>query len=332
MIIPRNDVLMSSAVMDKVADKENKTSLAMVAIVIGSVLVAIVAVMILSGSYNVPLGVAIFFAVVGVLLVLLFVFRFFIFHEQDRVQDEKVPNRNSLFRYIKVTRKPAESVKFDKVDYNILEFSSGQSFVVLELQFGSNDRQRAKGNEAMIKSIIHAANIYGMNHRMIIMSEAFDKSDEYHRYLKQISKIDNKVLRKYVTSIFQGIADVSKINAKTEAVYFEFISPKPIDSYSTRLFLTEINNCFGLVEKSSLRRVRSLKDSELFSWLQDYYGVDVIDSSLLSSMNNRAAEFIFPTAFHVTTVRTTEGRTRKNENVKFSMNTIGNVPEGVQKL
>lgn len=209
-----------------------------------------------------------------------YVFRFFIFREDEKMAEYKGQERDTFARYVRIRKDTEQSINVLNNKIDCFEYTNGSIFCVLQFKFGGNNTEKAKNTFMLFRQIIHIIGENGLEFRMTDMPEDFFHSEEYSNYAQHLNAIENKKLAYTLIHMADHTLQTSKKLGNTSTIYLEIIA---INNYKILDFETALSQIMISSKniKSALRGVYYLELQGLLEYMEQYYNMEVIDLSTM---------------------------------------------------
>lgn len=262
----------------------DKTSIIVQAFIIGNVLLYIV----LHHIFTVILGLStvwviivqvVLFIAVGVII-----FRFCIFHEDEKVQEYRNSNSDSFAKFMYVRKEGTHELTTLNRKVSVFEYVNGLALVVLCFRVGSNDDTVATATKKLLQKIFKVAASYGLIIRTFVIPEHIETSKEYKRHVKKMNRVSDKRLATNLKKITTQVVQTSREKCHTEVLYLMLNSQS---AFQVEEFESALRAIFSLIDgsQSCFRDVSVLDLQELLEFFRQFYTVDAIDLALMKAID-----------------------------------------------
>lgn len=232
----------------------------------------------LNTNYGIPVQI-VAMGVIGV-----YVFRFGIFKEDEKRREYKEKDSDSFARYLALRKDNVKEYDYKNEKLNIFEYVNGSVTATLEFRFGSNDNSKAKGTRDFYKDILHVISLYRFESRITIDSENFGDSEEFKRYIAEINKIEDPILRKSNMAIAEEALKLTDTYGNVDVVRISISSKGGYKLDDLQMLLKEI---FNIITSSNtaFRSIHSLSLTELMEFYREFYGISAIDLTMMKTID-----------------------------------------------
>lgn len=266
-------------------------------------------------------GLALIITLVLLFFIGYYMFRFFIFREDEKMAEYQGQERDTFARYVHIRKDTEQSVRVLNSSVDCFEYTNGSVFCVLQFKFGSNDTEKAKNTFMLFKKIIHILGENGLEFRLTDLPEDFFHSEEYSDYAEHLNAIENKNLAHTLIYMADHMLQTSRKLGNTSTIYLEIIA---INSYKVLDFETALNQIMTAVNKtaSALRGVYCLNLQGLLEYMEQYYNMEVIDLSTMKVLEYAEnGKLDFNNAADVYQVITEDDKVFRSEKGKIDLQT-----------
>ena len=228
-----------------------------------------------------PLGAAIAIHLMVAAMVLVFVFRHFIFDENAKKEEYQGQQADSFTRYMTIRKNNVQELENG---VNVFEYVDGSSLFALEFRFGSNDDEKAAGTQKFYKDFMQLVATYGFESRAIVNAENFRTSSEYYHFNDVINRNEDRNMRRIMTVMSDAIFDVSESESNVDKVTFfvhSLYSYQKADvEIMLRALISMLNSSY-----TAFRAVKFLTFKELIAFYQEFYGIAAIDLAMMKTVS-----------------------------------------------
>lgn len=234
--------------------------------------------------FNLPTKISIITTLILIIVLGIYLFRFLIFNEPEKLQEYKNQESDSFVKYVFV-RKDVEN-KLDVINHavSIFEYMNASCFCVLQLRYGSNDTNKSLATKAVLEEIFHILGLNDMTFRTITMTEKFDCSDEYTRYISILNNIKDLKLAKHLLKVANNILNITNDKNNTDTLYL-LIQTRPGGILELQTILRKIINLL-YSDTTAFRSVNFLNKVQLLEFFRQFYGLEAIDLSAMRVIQN----------------------------------------------
>lgn len=218
-------------------------------------------------------------------VIFIFIFRFFIFKEAEKLREHKGSLSDSFSKYVFFRNLDANDiVKLPRRNVPVFEFINGSHVVVLAFRFGINDNERSINTRNVFTKVYNLLGSYNLEVRETTGPEDFSDSPEAREYMQKMSNIENTKLAKDMLEIVQIAFDISDSESNVDMLYLEIKTRSNYQRYELDFILQNVFKMFEEV-KTCVRIIEPLDKKELVKYFQVFYGLEAIDLSLMKAMN-----------------------------------------------
>ena len=243
--------------------------------------------------------------VVGVIAT--YIFRFFIFKEEEKSQEFKNEDNENLGRYFDLLNATEGTIDIGYSNVPFYKFMNGQIAVCLKLRHGSTDALRRSVSRDVIHDIIDVLGKNNLSFKQLIMGENFEDSEEYKKYVAKLNDIQNKDFQKNMMLIAQHMFAISRSRSLVDCEYLVIYGKNSYQKYAMASALQEIVS----ILKTTSTVYRSYEFLDYLQYIEvcrEYYGIDVIDlSSIKANSSNMSILNQYYKAVHTLQIETTDG-------------------------
>ena len=222
------------------------------------------------------------------LVVLLPVFRKFVFKEDKLRKEHYLREQDNIARYYKIGQSASKEINIrcgNKVmSIDIVNYDDGLSLVLLQIRYGSNTDKKAINNKKAFRELYRYLGENNLEFKVIVLNEDFSTSKELHTYMKKLNKSEYKDIGMVLLNQALEYAEFSNV----ETDYILIKTRNKSQEYNLNFVLAEVYNI--LTSATSFRSVEFLKYMDIKKFAEEYYGVEVIDLSKISSVTEDIKE------------------------------------------
>lgn len=235
-------------------------------------------------SIGLPTKYGIWIQIALMIVIGIFVFRFAIFHEDEKKQEYKSKDSDSFARFMDLRKDSVREYEQGNIKLHAFEFINGNVTCTLELKFGGNDPIKAANTRKCYKDILHAIAMAGFEHRITIMSENFGDSVEFKKYIQRLNGIKDVNLRYSNMAVAEEALKQANDEGNVEVVYLSVSSRQSYKIEELNILLRDIIGIIGS-SSSAFRSVYSLNAIELMEFYRYFYGIEAIDLSMMKAID-----------------------------------------------
>lgn len=222
------------------------------------------------------------------LVVLLPIFRKFVFKEDKLRKEHYLREQDNIARYYKIGQSASKEINIrveNKVmSVDIVSYDDGLSLVLLQIRYGSNTDKKAINNKKAFRELYRYLGENNLEFKVIVLNEDFSTSKELHTYMKKLNKSEYKDIGMVLLNQALEYAEFSNV----ETDYILIKTRNKSQEYNLNFVLAEVYNI--LTSATSFRSVEFLKYMDIKKFAEEYYGVEVIDLSKISSVTEDIKE------------------------------------------
>lgn len=257
---------------------------------------------------------AVLLSFLSIFIVGYYVFRFFIFQENEKMMEYKGQEHDTFARYVKVRKDTDNSFDIMNKKIACFEYSNGSSFSVLQLKFGGNDNLRSKNSFLLFKQIVHIIGEHGLEFRTFDLAEDFFKSSEYANYTAALNRIPDKELRYNLVHITEHMLNVSFSQSNVPTIYVQLVAQNNYKQDDLEMAIKQIMILLNKT-KTAVREARFLNLKQLLEFYEQFYSMEVIDLSAMKVLEmNEEGNFDYSSVANVAELLLSNGKTLKMKN------------------
>lgn len=214
----------------------------------------------------------------------IFIFRVFIFKEDEKVREYESSDSDSFSKYLNI-RKDSE---YHKVvaghDINLYEFTNGCASCVICCKFGSNDNSKANSTAQLLNTLVGLIYTYNYEIRFVSLPEKFENSKEFKQYINSVNAVEDIRLGKALRQVADCALNVSKNKSNVDAIY---IVIKTDTTYKRGELENVVSTFFKQLDETvtSFRSVNTLDMDELLEFFRDFSTVEALDISMTKALD-----------------------------------------------
>jgi hypothetical protein len=214
----------------------------------------------------------------------IFLFRFFIFKEDEKLQEQRGEESDSFARFLYVKKDNNEEKYIKQKRVSVFEFTNGCVAATMMFKFGSNTDSVATSTRAVLEEIYSIICRYNFKFRTITGPEIFSESEEFKRHVKQINSIKNKKLSLHLRTISNASITIANNESNSDAFYLELESRIPGDKEQLEHILVEI---IKLLQENitCFRSFEFLDINGLLEFYRYFYKIEAIDLAMLKAID-----------------------------------------------
>ena len=242
----------------------------------------------LSQVFRNMLGLGIGWALL-VQLVLIFIigsgiFRFVIFDENEKVREFKGYGKDSIAPYYNIRKDVEDTIQLDeRRSVNIFEYSNGSLLACVQIRYGSNNDRKAEITRDVFESVFKLLCNYDFEFRTYTMTENFEETDEYKRYIRKLNNISDTNVSKYMLDIAETVLKESQKLSNVNVTYIQFRTRRSIQKMDMEIVVKSLIN--ELIRgRTAFRSVEFLDKQALVNFNREYYGLEVLDLSMIKAI------------------------------------------------
>lgn len=222
--------------------------------------------------------------IVAMIIIEVYVFRFAIFHEDEKKREYRDKDSDSFARYMALRKDSIHEYDFHNERMNVFEYVNGSVVSVLEFRFGANDKVKAAATRNCYREILHLIGMYGFVSRITIGSENFGDSLEFKSYIDSINRIEDPVLRISNMEIAEEALRLSEKEGNVDIIYLSISSKGGYKLDELQVLLREIFNVMR-ASNTAFRSIHSLIINELMEFFRYFYGIEAIDLTMMKTID-----------------------------------------------
>lgn len=217
------------------------------------------------------------------ILVMVFVFRFIIFKEDEKRLDFLASMQDSFSRFFKFRKDFTEEVSVDTTKINLFQFNNGTSVFCIKLKYGSNDKRKAINTRDMFTEIFKELSSSSFEFRTITETENYEDSKEYTDFLNVINDIKYKSLSGTMMQIFDGVLNIAHTESNIDCTYIYVRSLSNYLSFDIENLIKRLINIMSS-QSNSLRSIEFLNQKGFNLFTRNFYGLEALDLSMMKSI------------------------------------------------
>lgn len=209
------------------------------------------------------------------------IFRFFVVKEQDRVREYDAYENDSFARYFKVGKDVSHVI--DVRGYGpveVLEYENGTHMVALRLRYGSNDDEKVIKTKEVFTKIYRLLGKEDLEFKVVNFNENFRESSELEKYVRKVNKSEYKDLNLRILNNMLTYSEQSNVMVTTILIK----TRKKHQRYDIDITLANIMAMLPGETKCAFRSKNFLTHREYVEFAREYYGLELIDLSMVKSM------------------------------------------------
>ena len=214
----------------------------------------------------------------------IFIFRVFIFKEDEKVREYESSESDSFSKYLNIRKDSEYVTQIDNKIITIYEYTNGCAACTLCLKFGSNDNTKANNAAKAINNLVGLAGLYHYEIRIAMLPEKFENSKEFKDYIESINSVKDKRLGLALKEIASESLRVSNQMSNVDCLYIVVRA----DTAYKRVELENLIKAFfkSLNEMATcFRSVEVLGMNELLEFYRDFSTVEAIDLSMTKALD-----------------------------------------------
>lgn len=223
--------------------------------------------------------------IVQLLLNLVFgttIFRFFIFKENDRIKEYKSYNQDAFSKYFKIGKEPVMQIDVEGYGpVDVFGFTdNGMYLVALHLRYGSNNNVKDKKTKEALQEMFKVLCRANLGYTIVYSDEVFRESVEFKNYMRKINK---GVYKDNMLRIFNYALETSGRSSVTATT----ILISTLRKHQIYELNTTLANLLNLANSNfnAFRSAEFLTFNQFIEFARDYYGLEVIDLSMIKSLD-----------------------------------------------
>lgn len=285
----------------------------------------------LSTVFKSTFGISSFWAFLIVLIVVgviaVYVFRFGIFKEDDKLEEYHNEDTSDLGKFYDILNGIEEVLTIGKTEIPCYKLVTGGYRVCIKLKHGSSDAVKRINSKDFMEDVGNILGAYNLIYDQTTMGEKYENTPEYEEYIGKLNKIKNKKLQETLLRIAEYNIAVSNDTCLVDCTYLIIDCKNSYQKYNMSSAISDIIRLFN-----GLKLVYSdmlfLTHSEFIEVCKDYYGVEVIDlSTIRSVMVDRNILTNYSDLVSTVAVETVDGRIIHYDKVMEEFLKITNVKD-----
>lgn len=226
------------------------------------------------------------FLLVGILVTIggIYVFRYVIFKEEDKLEEFLNEDTDNLGKYFNllIGQETYMDVGGLKVPY--YKFNNGSFAICLKLRHGSTTVDKKYNTRNVMTKIYDILGRSKLSFKQIIKEENFQESNEYRAYIDKINNIQDEKFRGIIREIATFNFEKSKAESLVDCTYLIIKAKNAYQREQASHAILEIKQ---LLDKTPTvyRDYSLLSFEEYIELCREYFGVDVIDLTTIRTIN-----------------------------------------------
>ena len=263
--------------------KEQGTKSALTLLVIGCVFAFFFINSVLSSTFGISSfwSFLIVFSIVGTIGV--YVFRFFIFKEEDKLIEFENEDNANLGKFFELLTGNEGKLNLSTVSVPFYKYVDGSFAVCIKLRHGSSDKIKRYNTQYVMQDIANILGRYKLSFKQFIKEENFSESIEYQTYINKINRIENEIFRSHIREMSSYMFDLSSKISLVDCTYIIIKARNAYQKYQLGLAVQEIKT---VLDKTSTvyRGYDFLSFEQYIELCREYFGVEVVDLSTIRAI------------------------------------------------
>lgn len=232
-------------------------------------------------NMGIPAWVVLLLQFIVVMTILVFVFRIFIFKEDEKIREHEDRLTDSFSKYSFLRNITAgESLKLPDREVPIFEYDNGSYGAFLRLYFGSNDVNKSKSTKAALERIYGILGSHGLEFTVTVSKENFSESPEARHFLSGVSKIEDTLLQKRMLDITNNLFEISEASSNVDMITIRIKTRLSYQKYDMDNVLSKVTRVLR-EERTSFRAATFVSRKSLIDFFREFYGLEAIDLTLM---------------------------------------------------
>lgn len=244
-----------------------------------------------------------------------FIFRVFIFKEDEKIREYESSESDSFSKYLNIRKDSEYSRKVGNRVINIYEYTNGCAACTICFKFGSNDNNKATNSAQLLNTLFNLVHTYNYEVRPCMLPENFENSEEFRRYIDDVNSVQDINLGRALREIADSALNVSRVRSNVNALY---ITIKTDTTYKRSELENLIITFFAMLSETDtcFRSVTLLDMDELLEFYREFSTVKAIDLSMTKALDLiDMLDSDYAKAVNIYSFITTDGRKLNNEKV-----------------
>lgn len=230
------------------------------------------------------IGWAVLVQLVLFLLIGSFIFRHFIFKEDERKREFQGYESDSFARIYNMRKDAVEETEVLDKKINVFEYSNGSAMFCICLKYGSNDNRKSQNTLEMFTEIFRVLSRNGLEYRTTTMPEDFENSVEYEALIADVEDIEYRELSEAMLNIVNTLMEESNKRSNVDITYIMVRTRSNYQRYELEDVISRILTILrGNV--SCIRSIDFLDKFHLYEFFKTFYGIEAIDLSMVKALN-----------------------------------------------
>lgn len=214
----------------------------------------------------------------------IFIFRVFIFKEDEKIKEYESSESDSFSKYLNIRKDSEYSRVIGNKQINIYEYTNGCAACTFCFKFGSNDNTKASNTAIVINTLCNLVHSYQYELRIAMLPEKFENSSEFRNYIECVNKVKDKRLGMALKEIANTALSVSEHCSNVDCLY---VTVKADTAYKRGELENLILAFWNTLEEKNtcFRSVSLLNMNELLEFYRDFSTVEAIDLSMTKALD-----------------------------------------------
>lgn len=280
---PEWDIIYPNRVYDAVNDRAKQTKMegfksGMSLLCIFSVIGFFALSALLQNVFGISGFWALLIVLIFVLLIAVTVFRFFIFKEDDKLEEFENEDWSNLGRYFQLVNDTEDVEVFGKLEVPMYKFMGGQFAVCLRLPHGSCDAVKRKETKFFMEDIATIIYKNNLSYKQIIMDENFTESREWRNYTNRLNNMQDSNMKKYAIEIADFVGKTAEDRSRVDCTFIIIYGK---NAYEKQYMAAAVYEILAEFNKTNtvFRSIDLLKYLDFINVCIRYLGIDTLDLS-----------------------------------------------------
>lgn len=240
----------------------------------------VAAFLIISSILKSTFGLSSFWAFILVGLVIsiigVYIFRFFIFKEEDKLEEFSNEESDNLGKYFNLLTGQESYIDMGQFRIPFYKYSNGSFAICMKLRHGSTTVDKKYNTRRVMMQVADIIGRYKLNYKQLIKEENFQESNEYKAYIDKINNIKDERFRGVIREIATYNFEKSKAESLVDCTYLIIKAKNAYQREQIGRAILEIKSLFDRTP-TVYRDYSFLDFNEYIELCREYFGVDVID-------------------------------------------------------
>lgn len=293
-------------------------------LITGTVVVVVIALLITPPME--AIGIPSWLTILGLSTLILFgfiyVYRYFIFKEPEKIQEMEEGLTDSFSKYCYIRNMDTgEVIKAGNQEVKLYELDNGNLVFYIKFLFGENSDQGTIGSRLAFESIFRILAQYRFEVSATVSDEIFSDSPEYKSLVSMMSNIKDPKLAQAMLRITNQILDMTSKLSSVETVTLRVKTNSTYQRYDIQELMVKIYAALQEY-RTNFRKVDVLFQEGLLEYFKDFYCLEDIDLARMKIKNSTIDSSEFRKYVSVYQLFYDEGPSRTRKGYKAEQDSI----------